>query len=305
MISPGSAAPSPLVGEDVLAFYREHGAITDPRDRAHLLDGLPADVASLVAVVKGLTLHEQAGRRLYGLADVLEVSADDSRFMADLLAAILRIDGSPLTAVREPARRISGDCRNPPLLLVMMLRQRGVAARKRTGYARFIPSAVPMGMPHDLTEYWDEARGRWVLVDPGVDDQVAERRRTWFAQRGEAWRGDCDVLDVDRGLFVLGPDIWQGFRAGTIRPEQLSVYGDHLSRAAQVMLEDLDSLNKTELHGHDLDFDRAVREWPAFMDAAAELSGAVDERFEEMRRCFDLSEWGRIAHDRLAEFLAR
>jgi Transglutaminase-like superfamily len=289
----------------VPAFYREHGPITDPREHAPLLEALPSDVASLVAVVKGVTLHEQAGRRLYGLTEVKEVSADESRFMADLLATILRIDGAPLAAVREPALRISGDCRNPPLLLVMMLRHRGVAARKRTGYARFIPSAVPMGMPHDLTEYWDEARRRWVLVDPGVDDQVAERRRAWFAQRREAWKGDCDVLDVNRDLFVLGPDVWRGFRAGSIRPEQLSVYGDHLSRAAQVMLEDLDSLNKAELHGHDLDFDRAVEEWPDFMDQAAELSGAVDERFDEMRRCFDESAWGRIAHERLAEFLAR
>jgi Transglutaminase-like superfamily len=307
LISPGSVRPTGSPGgapAAVLDFYRRHGPITDPGDRARLLDGLPSDVASLVAVVKGVTLHEQAGRRLYGLTEVQEVSADDSRFMADLLSTIVKIDGAPLTVPRPPALRISGDCRNPPLLLVTMLRQQGVPARKRTGYARFIPSAVPLGMPHDLTEYWDETRRRWVLVDPGVDDEVAARRAAWFAQRGEGWKGECDVLDVGRNLFVLGPDIWLGFRSGRILPEQLSVYGDHLGRAVQVLLEDLDSLNKTELHGHDLDFERPARESPEFLDDVAELAAGVDERFEEMRRCFDDSLWGRTARERLAAFTA-
>lgn len=298
------ASPSAVVGEGVLAFYRDHSPITDPGDQAHLLDGLPSDIASLVEVVKGLTLHEQAGRRLYGI-EVREVPPDDCRFMADLLATIMGIDGAPLPVAREPALRISSDCRNAPLLLVTMLRHQGVAARKRTGYSRFIPSAAPLGVPHDLTEYWDTARARWVLVDPGVEDQVAERRRAWYAQRGEEWRGECDVLDVDRKLFVLGPEIWSGLRAGRILPEQISVYGGHVSRAAQVMLEDLDSLNKTEVHGHDLDFEHAGERWPEFLDRAAELSAVVDQRFEEMRRCFDESEWGRTARARLAEFMVR
>lgn len=295
-VSPRRAPPA------VLAYYRAHGPISDPGELAHLLDGLPTDVASLMAVVRGLTLHEQAGRRVYGLTDVTEVSQDDSRFMADLLATIQRIDGAPLTVPRDPAIRIIGDCRNPPLLLVTMLRQRGVPARKRTGFARYIPGAAPMGMPHDVTEYWDDARRCWVLVDPGLDEEVLARRRGYFAEKGEAWRGQVDVLDVDRTLFVAGPEIWLGLRSGRIAPGQLSVSGADLSRAAQVLLEDLDSLNKTELHGHDLDIVETVEESPEFLDRMAELSARVDERFQEMRRWFDDSPWGRTAHERLAAF---
>lgn len=286
----------------MLAFYREHGPISHPREQAHLLEGLPSDLASMVAVIKGLTLHEQAGRRIYGLSEVEEVSADGSRFMADLLATIHAIDGEPLTVPREPAGRISSDCRNPPLLLVTMLRQHGVPARKRTGYARYIPSPVPRGMPHDVTECWDEARQRWVLVDPGLDDLVAARRRDYFAERGEAWRGEFDVLDVDRNLFLMAPEIWLGFRSGRIAPGELSVAGADLDRAAQVLLEDIDSLNKTELHGHDLDIDRAMEETPEFLDRMAELTARVDERFDEMRRQFEDSDWGRTVRERLAAF---
>jgi hypothetical protein len=288
--------------EHVLDFYRRHGPISDPGEMVRLLKGLPADLGSLAAVVRGLTLHERAGRQMYGLAEVEEISPERSRFMADLLAAIEGIDAAPLTVPREPAARVSGDCRNPPLLLVTLLRHHGVPARKRTGYARYIPSPVPMGMPHDVTECWDEARGRWVLVDPGHDDLIAARRRDWFRERGEGWRGEYDVLDVDRGLFVLASEIWLGFRSGRFQPGQLSVAGQDLDRAAQVLLEDIDSLNKTELHGHDLDVNGAVRESRQFLDRMAELAASVDERFDEMRRAFDESPWGRTARERLAAF---
>ena len=283
----------------VLDFYREHGPITDPRDQAHLLEGLPTDVASLVEVVKGLTLHKKAVS-IYGVTDPREVSPDECRFVADLLALIHAADGAPLTVAREPARRVIGDCRNPPLLLVTMLRRQGVPARKRTGFSRYTPSPVPQGMPHDVTEYWDDARRRWVMVDAGLDDRVAARRRAFYVERGEAWRGECDVLDVTPELFVKAPEIWLGFRSGRIAPGQLSVAGADLNRAAQVLLEDIDSLNKTELHGHDLDIDRTVDESPEFLDRMAELAAGVDERFDEMRREFDDSLWGRTAHERLA-----
>jgi Transglutaminase-like superfamily len=286
----------------VLDFYREHGPITDPGERARLLDGLPADVHSLMAVVGGLMLHELAGRRIYGLDRIEEVSPDASRFMADLLATIHALDPAPLAVPREPAARVYTDCRNPPLLLVTMLRQQGVPARKRTGYARYIAAAAPMGMPHDLTEYWDEERDRWVLVDPGLDERVAARWRAYHAKRGEAWRGELDVRDVDRGLFLTGPEVWLGYRSGRIATGQLSVAGADLHRAAQVLLEDLDSLNKTELHGHDLDVDRTADEAPGFLDRMAELTATVDERFDEMRRRFDASPWGRTARERLAAF---
>jgi hypothetical protein len=293
----GSEAPA----AEVLEFYRTHGPITDPRGRAHLLDGLPADTASLRTIVQGLLLHEIAGKRVYGLEDGEEVSADDSRFMADLLATIVRTHDAPLTVAREPALRILTDCRNPPLLLVTMLRHLGVPARKRTGFARYIPAAMPMGMPHDVTEYWDEARRRWVLVDPGIDSVVIDRQRAYLTKRGEGWRGEYDVLDVDRGLFVFGPDLWLGLRSGSIPMGQLSVSGADQNRAGQVLLEDLDCLNKTELHGHDLEAERTADEEAEMLDGLAAVAARVDERFDEMRSAFDASEWGRVAHARVAE----
>ena len=282
----------------VLAYYGAHSPITDPGECAPLLDGLPSDIASLVAVVKGLTLH-QIPARVYGVPLEDGPPEDRTRFVADLLLAIQEIDAAPLTVPREHAARIVSGCRTPPLLLVAMLRHQGIPARKRTGIARYLGRGA-YGTVHDVTEYWDGRQHRWILVDPGIDDLLAQRWRAYFAANGQPWRSEYDVLDVERDIFVTGPQLWRSCRSGLIDPRELHTREGGLPFAGLALLEDLDSLNKVELMSHDLDFDRTANGPLEFLDTMAELAADIDERFVETRRCFDESPWGRAAAARLA-----
>lgn len=45
------------LADDEARFYTTHSGMTDPAERAPLLDALPADPARLVAAVSGLLLH--------------------------------------------------------------------------------------------------------------------------------------------------------------------------------------------------------------------------------------------------------
>jgi hypothetical protein len=290
--------PTPAIDPAALAFYRTQSPITDPGGHAHLLDGLPSDIPSLVAVVKGLTLHEVAAR-LYGVPQEDGLPEDRARFVADVLVAIQEIDAAPLTIRREHAGRVVSGCRTPPLLLVAMLRHQGVPARKRTGVARYLGRGA-YGTVHDVTEYWDGRRDRWVLVDPGIDDELAQRWRAYFAGNGQPWRGEYDVLDLGRETFIVGPQLWRSCRTGQIDPRELHRKEGSLPFAGLALLEDLNSLNKVELMSHDLDFDRTANGPLELLDGMAELAAGIDERFVETRRRFDESPWGRAAAERLA-----
>lgn len=292
------------VDQTALDYYRTHSPVTDPRRRAHLLDGLPAGVGALVAIVKGVTLHEVPAR-VHGVwQEGGGPGADRTRFVADLLAAIQAIDDAPLAVPRGYAERVVSGCRTPPLLLVAMLRHQGVPARKRTGIARYLGRNAH-GAVHDVAEYWDERRGRWVLVDPGTDDFLTDRWRAYYAGSDQSWRSEYDVLDLSRDMFITGPNLWQRCRCGLIDARELHKREGGLPFAGLALLEDLNALNKVELMTHDLAFDAAANGPLEFLDAMAEAAAGVDERFVEARRCFDDSQWGRAATARLAALSRR
>nr|WP_276612346.1 transglutaminase domain-containing protein [Kineococcus vitellinus] len=93
--------------------------------------------------------------------------------------------------------RVAGCCRDHALLVVGALRQRGVPARSRVGFAHcFTP-----GWAHDhvVVERWE--RGRWRRADPELT----------------ASAGSFDVLDLpvgDGAPFETAAQAWLGWRAG-------------------------------------------------------------------------------------------
>ena len=86
-----------------------------------------------------------------------------------------------------------------------MLRQHGIPARSRVGFASYFAP----GWHHDhvLVEYWNGER--WVWADPELDPA------------GE-WRFDGYDIDPRAGLFDSAARVWSAYRAGTIDPD---VYG--------------------------------------------------------------------------------
>jgi hypothetical protein len=182
-------------------YYRSHGPLTEPGRFAASLAF--TDLAGLCAFIQGVVIHSDWAAA-YG------VSADLSREtlpVARRLAMIESAGGRDL----PPARRTPGTCRDFALMTCSALRERGVPARVRCGFAAYF-RANPFE-DHWVCEHWREDEKRWVLTDAQLDPVQREQlgvafdpsdlpART-FLNAGEAWaacrRGDADATAFGHG----------------------------------------------------------------------------------------------------------
>lgn len=306
-----------MTGADVLDFYRDHSAVTDPRGYAYLFDDLPGHLSALVQVVQGLLVHSLAVG-LYGLPSCQDEPIDSVRLVSGMLAAILDRDDAPLTVERDPARRVVGNCRQPAVLLVAMLRHKGIPARKRVGFARYLPG--PGATIHEIAQCWDASQRRWRLVDPGNDGTIMASQRAYFASVGEPQRAVYDTLDLGQQDFIPAPTAWRRYRDGSADPGQFGIGDERGERWLRItVLQDLDALNKAELNSYDswggplvgepdiplagqvryLDRADTTPAEARFLDQMAELATDPDRHLGELRRRYTESAWGRGVLDTL------
>nr|WP_277349822.1 transglutaminase-like domain-containing protein [Planosporangium thailandense] len=136
---------------------------------------------------------------------------------------------------RSAPQRFAGTCRDFSILLCAMLREVGVPARLRAGFASyFLPGFFD---DHWVVEYWSEAHG-WRLADA----QLA-------AGAAEAYRVDVDPVDIPRDAFLVGGQAWQDCRRGDRDPGQFGVSGIGLAGMGEVqgnVVRDLAALAKVE-----------------------------------------------------------
>jgi hypothetical protein len=304
---------------NVLDFYRTHGPISDPGAYAYLFDDLPGDLPGMVRVVQGLIVHPHA-TGLYGLPPAPDEPIDRVRFVSGMLAAILDRLDAPLTVERDPGRRLVGNCRQPAVLLVAMLRHRGVPARKRVGFARYLPG--PYAEIHEVAQCWDAGEDRWRLVDPGNDDAIRASQRAFFASIGQPHRAGYDTLDLGPEDFILAGTAWRRYRDGSADPGEFGCGDDRGARWLRItVLQDLDALNKAELNSYDswggplaggpdmppasevryLDRAGTNDAEARFLDRMAELTADPDMRLGELLRQYAESAWGRGVLDALGK----
>lgn len=187
--------------------HARHSRYSDPGSLAGLLDGLPADPAALSAALRGLIGHYRE-----------EADALDPAHRADVdacwVSEILRIDqarhGTPLSEARPADQRVQGCCRDHALVAVSALRQHGVPARTRIGFAGyFLPG---WHVDHVLPELWDG--DRWRMFEPESPTPLP---------------GLPDPLDVPRSPatsrgFVTAATAWAAHRAGEIDLDRFGVH---------------------------------------------------------------------------------
>ncbi|GAA4596392.1 hypothetical protein GCM10023194_68490 [Planotetraspora phitsanulokensis] len=198
------------------SFYTSPSVMTSPGRHERLFDAvIPRDVAGLASIGHGLIVHEHIAPA-YGV----ELSDEDRgsvhiRPVERLLDRIAGRDDRPLEIAREPDARIAGNCRHFTVLLVALLRAQGVPARARCGFGGYFVAG--RFEDHWVCEYWNDARGRWILVDPQID----QRQSGMFPI-------DFDVTDVPRDRFLTAGEAWTRCRAGELDPGVfgLSVIGE-------------------------------------------------------------------------------
>lgn len=167
-------------------YYQSHSPITNPGPYAYLLDPLPDDVAALVEVIQGLLVHRLAAEHLGITLTVDSRREQRLRTIEQRLGRIMDLDPSPLTRPRSPQERQVAVCRDFAVFLTASLRHKGIPARMRVGFASYLDPETRYKIDHWITEYWDGALDRWVLVDPDVV-KFDLRPSIDFFPAGAAW----------------------------------------------------------------------------------------------------------------------
>ncbi|MGW5877392.1 transglutaminase-like domain-containing protein [Nocardiopsis terrae] len=188
--------------------WREHTAFTDPGAYREVLAGLPGDVAGVGRLLRGVLTHYVYGGRV----DVGQRWEEiDHRWVEAMLATDAVRDGREWSVGRsEP---LVGCCRDFALLTVAALREHGVAARTRVGFASYLSAGF--GTDHVVVEYWDGRR--WVWADTQLDP-------------GGGW--GVDPLDLTHAgpvggvAFSGASQVWLAIRAGRVRGSDFGVAPD-------------------------------------------------------------------------------
>ncbi|HEY4941163.1 MAG TPA: transglutaminase family protein [Rhizomicrobium sp.] len=193
---------------EILDFYRQPDAMESAGARVALFDGLPDDVASLARVLQGLLIHQHIAPAYGETLTASRIAEVQARPVSAVLANIVGHDSRPLAAPRPPAKRVVGNCRHYSLLLVSMLRGKGVPARARCGFGAYFTKGK--FVDHWVCEYWNGKR--WVMADAQIDDT-----------QKNLFKPDFDTLDVPRDRFVIAGDAWKSCRDGKTDPADFGI----------------------------------------------------------------------------------
>jgi hypothetical protein len=277
-----------MTAPQILDFYTRPAEMTFGCGHAPMFDELPGDVAALARVVQGLLLHEHWAPA-YGIALADERRRESHiRPTKRMLDHLLAHDGRPLAVGRPVEARLVGVCRHFTVLLVAMLRAKGIPARARCGFgAYFNPGHFE---DHWVCEYWNAAEARWVLVDAQID----ELQRTKL-------NPDFDLRDVPRDRFVIAGDAWAQCRAGEADPSTFGIFAMRgLWFIAGNLMRDVAALNNMEMLPWDV-WGAMIRpdeplqnDQLALFDRLAAVTRTPDAAFAELRALYEGDERLRV-----------
>ena len=192
-----------------------------------------------------------------------------------LLDQVVQRDGRALTEHRALADHVYGTCHDFALLAVSALRERGIEARLRVGFARYF-------RPNRWEDHWvcEHRHDRdWAILDA----QLGQRARAGF-------KVTFDVSDVPATEWRSAASIWRAIRAGKVEPGACGVAFAGITGAWSVatsLLRDVAGLAGVESlprdywgPGRDICASRQVRDDQAHAmdDLAAALDPAPADR---------------------------
>jgi hypothetical protein len=265
----------------ILDFYATPVGITSAGRRAALLDSLPNEPTALIRAVQGIAIHEYLATA-YGFRVPDERTSETHiRPVERMLDRVVELDPRPLTVARPVEKRLVGICRHFEVLLVTLLRAKGIPARARRGFGAYFDKR--MLVDHEITEYWNATDSRWQRVDPQLDDVQRATLHVTF-----------DPLNVPDDQFLIASVAWERCRAGTADPKTFGIFDmNGLWFVASNLIRDVAWLNKHEILPWDvwgampkpdeqLDADRL-----AFFDRLAMLTRDPDATFDELREVYE------------------
>jgi len=262
-----------------LEFYATPGPMTDLSICDPLLfEGLPGTPVDLMKVVRGCVTSTDL------LTTIHKVTVPEGRGheagirpAAAIVARIGELDPSPLTVVREPQRRIIGNCRTFATLSCALIRRTGTPARVRAGFAGYFQPNV--WADHWIIEYWD---ARWVRVDPELDDG-------WLAKNA----GGVTSEALATKMYRSGAESWLACRTGELDANRFNMGGTNwgIGEIRGSVAYDFAALNQDEMlpwdvwgRMEDAYKGRTGDDYDAHLDAVSEI--VIGGDFDAVRKSY-------------------
>ena len=140
---------------------------------------------------------------------------------AAMLAELYRRDKRGFINDREPKDKLVLTCRFVAIMMVSILKSKGIPARVRSGNALYFDMGElgDVSTDHWINQYWSEQEDRWITID--VDGSLSLKDK-------------FDPYDMPDGKFDFPADAWLGIRAGKLDPQHF--YNAKPERGAIVVL---------------------------------------------------------------------
>jgi hypothetical protein len=263
--------------DDPLAFYATAAPMTALpfREFPEQLADLPTDPMVAGEVVRGVLIHRDWAPILGQRFPPERIADEHRRSLREVVAGIIELSSEPITHERPLPDRLVGICRHFATMHVALLRNAGIPARARVGFAGYFEAGW---VDHWITEWWNGER--WVRSDEQIFPQAAEVLGLAF-----------DAHDQPAGVFLTAAEAWQRCRGGAEDPKQFGIFDLRgLFFVVGSMIQDLGALNKVELLPWDMW--GTLDHGPGWQPTEAELT-----HLDSLAEC--------ILRDDLAELRAR
>jgi hypothetical protein len=219
-----------------LEYYLAPGPMTDvTRCPKWLLNGLPSDPDALMRIVRGCVIS--SGMLRSQSMPVPEDRSDEVqiRSVVAMIERIRELYAATLTTTRPAQQRFLGNCRHFATLTCALFRHRGIPTRVRAGFAGYFE--VNTYADHWIIEYWRASEGRWIRVDPQLDEERVKRV------------GDVTSESLTSGNYWTGSEAWQECRRGNVDPNRFNMGGVNwgIGEVRGSVVLDVAALNKVEM----------------------------------------------------------
>lgn len=194
--------------------YLAFSTFTNPGLYKDLLSALPDDVREIGLLVRQNFVHRttlawgntktNSDLRFGDMNEMpwwRQPEDDNLATAAAMLAELYRRDDRGLTNDRAVADKLVLTCRYVAILMASTLKSKGIPARVRSGFAPYLINNK--SIDHWITQYWSEAKGRWVTID--ADGSISHN-------------GNFDPYDMPDGAFDWSAKAWPDVRQGKTAP---------------------------------------------------------------------------------------
>ena len=290
------------MNNEVLNFYKQTSLYTDLGLYKNFMKNLPDDINELCILQRKQIIHPVAfdipnirkqSNCFWGdmtKVPITRLDYEDDLFPTaiSMISELLRKDKT-YSVNRKAEDKIHVTCRGEAILLAATLKAKGYSARVRSGFAPYI-KYDGVSYDHWITEYYDEIKQRWVLVD--ADEHCPDHEMGF------------DLNDIPRNKFIFGAEAYLGMRTGKYKTEEIYYASDPatlgLKASIRGLFYDFHSLMNDEIiflhlpkYIQDKNFELSEEEYIE-LDNLAELLLEPDKNFDKI-----LDIWNNVSKFRI------